>query len=181
MRIGIFADVHDHLDHLRLAVERFNAEQVELVLFAGDLVSTMSVPPLRKLAAPLVACFGDNEGNKPGLLAGFRLVGQLSEPPVWVTTADGTRIVLAHMQRQLRGQDEAFDVAVFGHTHRPRIERDALGRLQINPGETSGWTFGRATIVLLDTATRQAEVIDLAPHRARQRAGSGQFAASGLP
>ena len=34
MRIGIFADVHDHLAHLRLAVERFNKERVELVLFA---------------------------------------------------------------------------------------------------------------------------------------------------
>ena len=40
MRLGIFADTHGHLTNIRLAVERFNAEGVELVLFAG-----VSCPP----------------------------------------------------------------------------------------------------------------------------------------
>jgi len=162
MKIGIFADTHDHLAHIRLAVERFNAENVELVLFAGDLVSTIAVPPLKKLNAPLVACYGDNEGNKGGLQAGFRLVGKLSEPPVRLTVADGTRFVLAHMKRQLRGLDDDYDIAVFAHTHKPRIGRDEQGRLYINPGETSGWSFGRSTIVVLDTATRETNLIELA-------------------
>lgn len=161
MRVGIFADTHDHVANIRLAVERFNAERVDLVLFAGDLVSTIAVPPLRKLHAPLVACFGDNEGNKIGLQAGFRLVGQLSEPPVHLTTDDGTRFVLVHMKRQLRSLDSEYDVAVFGHTHKPRIECDDRGRLLINPGETSGWSFGRATIVLFETDARAATVVDL--------------------
>ena len=159
MLIGIFADSHDHLDNIRLAVARFNAAGCELVLFAGDLVSTFAVPPLRKLECPLVGCFGDNEGNKPGLLAGFRLVGQLSEPPVRLTTDDGTRFVLAHMQRQLRGLVDDYDVAIFGHTHKPRIGRDDAGRLFINPGETSGWTFGRPTVALLETETMEAEIV----------------------
>lgn len=162
MRVGLFADTHDHLDNLRLAVERFNAEDVELVLFAGDLVSTIAVPPLRKLRAPLVACFGDNEGNKPGLLAGFKLVGKISEPPVRLTAQDGTRFVLAHMRRQLRGWDDDFDIAVFGHNHKARIQHDE-GRLFINPGETSGWSFGRPTIAILETASRQVQLVDLRP------------------
>ncbi|MBA3482334.1 MAG: metallophosphoesterase family protein [Pirellulales bacterium] len=78
MRLGIFADTHDHLTNIARAVDRFNAEDVDLVLFAGDLVSTIAVPPLRKLKAPVVGCFGDNEGNKVGLQSGFRLVGRLS-------------------------------------------------------------------------------------------------------
>ena len=67
MLIGIFADTHDHLANIRLAVERFNAAKCELVLFAGDLVSTFAVPPLRRLNCPFVGCFGDNEGNKVDL------------------------------------------------------------------------------------------------------------------
>lgn len=161
MRVGIFADTHDHLANIRLAVEHFNAAQVDLVLFAGDLVSPIAVPPLRGLKAPLVACFGDNEGNKIGIQSGFSLVGQLSEPPVFVTSDDGTRFVLAHMKRQLRGLDKEYDVAVFAHTHKPKIEVDERGRLEINPGETSGWCFGRPTIVLLDTNSRIARIIDL--------------------
>jgi predicted phosphodiesterase len=39
--------------------------------------------------------------------------------------------------------------------------RDELGRLLINPGETSGWTFGRPTVVLLETADRTTKIVDL--------------------
>jgi uncharacterized protein len=161
MRIGIFADTHDHLTNIHLAVEQFNHAQVELIVFAGDLVSTIAVPPLRKAHAPIIACFGDNEGNKPGLLAGFQLVGQLSDPPVTFTTPDGTRLVVAHMKRQLSNVMSDFDVAIVGHTHKPRIERDSAGRLYINPGETSGWSFGKPTIAFFDTESRQAWIVEL--------------------
>lgn len=161
MRVGVFADSHDHLDNLRLAVARFNDAQCELVLFAGDLVSTFAVPPLRRLKCPFVGCFGDNEGNKVGLLAGFSFVGQMGEPPMRFATSDGTRFLICHMQRQLRGQPDDWDVAVFGHTHKPRIRIDEAGRLLINPGETSGWTFGRPTIAILETSTKAVEVVDL--------------------
>lgn len=162
MRVGVFADSHDHLDNLRLAVARFNDAQCELVLFAGDLVSTFAVPPLRRLKCPFVGCFGDNEGNKVGLLAGFSFVGTMGDPPMRFTASDGTRFIICHMQRQLRGQPDDWDVAVFGHTHKPRIQTDEAGRLLINPGETSGWTFGRPTIAMLETSTKIVEVVDLA-------------------
>ena len=161
MRFGIFADSHDHLDNIRRVVEIFNDAACDYVLFAGDLVSTFAVPPLRKLRCPLVGCFGDNEGNKPGLLAGMSIVGQIGEPPLGFRAPDGTRFVIAHMQRQLRGLAGEFDVAIFGHTHKPRIQRDERGRLWINPGETSGWTFDRPSVVLLKTPSMEVEVVDV--------------------
>jgi predicted phosphodiesterase len=87
----------------------------------------------------------------------------MGEPPVRYIAADGTRFILCHMQRQLRGQPDDWDIAVFGHTHKPKITRDEQGRLLINPGETSGWTFNQPTIALLDTAARHVELISLAP------------------
>lgn len=162
MLVGIFADSHDHLDHLRAAVETFNQAGCEQILFAGDLVSTFAIPVLRKLRAPFVGVFGDNEGNKPGLLAGITIVGQLGEAPLGYRSPDGVRFLLAHMQRQLRGHEEGADVLVYAHTHRPSFGYDQAGRLHINPGETSGWTFGRPTVVLFDTATRRPELIELA-------------------
>jgi putative phosphoesterase len=161
MLVGVFADSHDHLDHLRLAVRRFNEAGCELVLFAGDLVSTFAVPPLRKLQCPFVGCFGDNEGNKPGLLAGISIVGTLAEPPLCYTASDGTRFLIAHMERQARGVTDDFDIFIYGHTHKPVVKRDAAGRLLLNPGETSGWTFQRPTIALLETVTRQVEIVEL--------------------
>jgi putative phosphoesterase len=161
MLIGVFADVHDHLDHLRLAVERFNASGCELVLFAGDLVSTFAVPPLRKLKCPFVGCFGDNEGNKPGLLAGIGIVGVLAEAPLRYTAPDGTRFLICHMERQARGVTDDFDIFIFGHTHKPSVRRDEAGRLLLNPGETSGWTFRRPTIALLETQGKKVEIVEL--------------------
>jgi putative phosphoesterase len=146
---------------LRLAVARFNEAKCEVVLFAGDLVSTFAVPPLRKLECSFVGCFGDNEGNKPGLLAGMSIVGSLAEPPVRYTAPDGTRFLLVHMERQARDARDDFDVFICGHTHKPTVRRDDAGRLFLNPGETSGWTFRRPTIALLETRDRSVRFLDL--------------------
>lgn len=161
MLIGLFADVHDHLDNIRRAVELFNHAGCGQVLFAGDMVSTISLPPLRKLNCPFFGCFGDNEGNKPGLHAGISRVGRLAEPPCVFEAVDGTKIALAHMQRQLRGFDADYDLAVVGHTHKFRIARDDAGRMVINPGETSGWSFGVPTVALFDLPTRTVERVEL--------------------
>jgi putative phosphoesterase len=161
MLLGIFADSHDHLDYLRRTVEVFNAAQVEHALFAGDLVSTFCTPILRKLTCKITACYGDNEGNKEGLQAGFSILGTLAEAPLAWTSPDGLRFVIVHMERQLRDYEAEFDVCIYAHTHKPRIARDDQGRLFLNPGEVSGWTFQRPTVMLFDTATREARIVEL--------------------
>jgi uncharacterized protein len=152
MRIGVFADAHDHVDHVRLAVQEFNRAECELVVFAGDFVSPIVVPPLRKLRCPMIACFGDNEGNRIGIEGGMRVVGVVGWPPLGIRTADGTRILLTHQPESLRGAESEYDVLIHAHTHRPYVRRDEAGRLHLNPGETSGWTFRRPSIAILETA-----------------------------
>ncbi|MFT7643453.1 MAG: putative phosphoesterase [Pirellulaceae bacterium] len=165
MRIGIFADTHDHMDNIRLAVEYFNRAECEYVLFAGDLVSTFVIPPLRKLNCPMIACFGDNEGNKPGIYAGFSIIGTIAEAPLCIRLPDGTRILMSHMRQQMQGMHGEYDLLIFGHTHKPVVKLEESGRMQVNPGETSGWTYGRSTIAMLETESMSAEIIDLVkPH-----------------
>lgn len=161
MLIGIFADSHDHLDNIRRAVECFNSAGCELVVFAGDLVSSFAVPPLRELKCRVIGCFGDNEGNKTGVAAGMKIIGALGEPPFGFKTVDGRRILLSHMDRSLRDLDGEFDVAIYAHTHKPSITHDEQGRLFINPGETSGWSYGKPTVALLDTETLEARIVPL--------------------
>lgn len=161
MRIGIFADAHDHLDHIRAAVEVFNREACELVLFAGDLVSSFAVPPLRQLRCPIIACFGDNEGNKVGVSSGFKILGCIGEPPFCVKTSDGTRILLTHMLPHVRGLDGEFEICVYAHTHKPELWHDERGRLFVNPGETSGWSFHRPTVGLIETQPLSTRFLEL--------------------
>ena len=161
MLIGIFADSHDHLDHIRRAVEVFNDAGCELVVFAGDLVSSFAVPPLRELKCKVLGCFGDNEGNKPGVAAGMRIIGTIGEPPFGFKTPDGRKILVTHMDRSLKGLDGEFDIAIYAHTHKPSITHDESGRLFINPGETSGWSYGRPSVAILDTTSLEARIVSL--------------------
>ena len=161
MRVGIFADTHDHLDNIRRAVDEFNRLGCELVIFAGDLVSTFAVPPLRKLRCRVIASFGDNEGNRVGIRGGMQVIGEIGDPPFGFCVADGTRFLVTHQRELLRDLLDGSDVVVYAHTHRPRIWHDDDGRLFINPGETSGWTYGQPTIAVMDTQTRRAELLRL--------------------
>lgn len=161
MKIGIFADIHDHLDNARAAVEEFNRRHCELAVFAGDFVSTFTIPVLRGLNCRLLGCFGDNEGNKLGLTGGLRIIGQVGEPPLGFKTPEGLKFLVTHQYELLRGDLVGADVVIFGHTHKPSSTRDHEGRLLINPGETSGWTYRRPTVAVLDTATMLVEIVDL--------------------
>lgn len=161
MRIGVFGDAHDHLDNVRRAVAEFNRRRCALVLFAGDLVSPMVVPALRRLNCRFIGCFGDNDGNRTGILGGMTVVGEIGEPPFGVLTADGTRILLTHTPESAREFARDFQVVISAHTHRPKIARDEEGRLYLNPGETSGWTFRKPSIAILETRPLHAEIVPL--------------------
>lgn len=162
MRIGIFADSHDHVDHVRLAVAAFNRADCDLVMFAGDFVSPIVVPPLRKLNCPVLACFGDNEGNTIGIEGGMRIVGQVGYPPFGFQAPDGTKILLTHAIESLKGLLDGADVVIYSHSHRAGISRDESGRLYINPGEASGWTYRKPSIAILETESLETSLVQFA-------------------
>jgi len=161
MRVGVFADAHDHVDNVRRAVVVFNELRCDLVLFAGDFVSPLVLPPLRKLACPLIACFGDNDGNETGITGGMRILGTLGRAPFCIALRDGVKILLTHQLESARGCIEGADVVVWAHTHKPSIARDRSGRLLLNPGETSGWVFRKPTVAWFDSESLEAEIIFL--------------------
>lgn len=159
MRIGVFADTHDHLDNIRRVVREFNQRECDLAVFAGDFVSTFALPPLRKLNCRLIASFGDNEGNRIGIRGGMQIIGDIGDPPFGFRTSDGVRILLTHQFELLREMTEGSDVVIYGHTHKPSIRRDETGRLFLNPGETSGWTYRKPSIAILETQPLAAEIV----------------------
>ncbi|MCA9050000.1 MAG: YfcE family phosphodiesterase [Planctomycetaceae bacterium] len=161
MNIGIMADIHDNVDNLRHAIRLFNQYRCGLVLLAGDFVSPLVVPSMRKLTGRVIACFGDNDGNQRGIMGGMQIVGTLGYSPMCCRTPDGLRLLMTHQLDDVRDSLGDADVVIFAHTHRPSVAADRNGRLFINPGEVGGWMFRRPTVVILDSETRSAEVIDL--------------------
>lgn len=161
MKVGVFADAHDHVDNVRRAVVAFNQMGCDLVLFAGDFVSPLVVPPLRKLTCRLIACYGDNDGNRIGIAGGMRVVGPLGDPPFGIGLRGGRKVLLTHQLESARGYLDGAEVVVWAHTHKPSIARDAAGRLLVNPGETSGWVYRKPTIAWFDSETLHAEIVPL--------------------
>ena len=171
MLVGVFADAHDHADNVRRAVRFFNEAGCGLVLFAGDLVSPLVVPPLRKLHGKFVACWGDNDGNRRGIEGGLRVIGPVGDPPLCVTAPDGTRFLLCHQLSEVRDHlkeakpphEGGPQVVVYAHTHRHAVATDAAGRLLVNPGECGGWVSRTPSVAVIDTAAAGGPAAKIVP------------------
>ena len=165
MKIGMMSDTHDRLEAVEKAVKLFNSERVEHVLHAGDLVSPFVAPKFKELKAKLIGVFGNNDGDHELLRKRFsenkrlELRGNFAE-----ITANGLKVALLHggdveLLEALINQ-ESFDVVVHGHTHVHEIRRKGK-TLVVNPGEVCGYLTGKSSLALLDTAKREARIIEL--------------------
>ncbi len=152
MKLGIMSDSHDNVPLIARAVALFNSQGVDLVLHAGDFVSPFTNLEFRKLTARLVGVFGNNDGDRPGLLGRFADIGQLQAGP-WEIEAGGRKIVLMHEPDSLKRLMRASkaDLVVYGHTHRVDIRQGPP--MVVNPGECGGWLYGTSNVVTLDLDT----------------------------
>jgi putative phosphoesterase len=120
--IGLIADTHGLLRPESLAA----LAGVDAILHAGDVGGTHVLEALQAVA-PVHAVSGNTDVGTPGLVPRLDLV------------FDGTSVHVSHGHElgsptplRLVERYDA-DVIVFGHTHRPLIER--IGRqLVVNPG-----------------------------------------------
>jgi|YelNatPaOPRAMG01_1025707.scaffolds.fasta_scaffold00009_126 putative phosphoesterase len=159
MKVGILSDSHDNLDALKQAVELFNAESVELVIHAGDLVAPFVQKVLAGLACPLLLVFGNNDGERLGLARAFE--GRIFQPPL-LQEIDGKRVLVLHEPHNLDAlkASQQFDAIVFGHTHQAEVSR--AGRtVVINPGECGGWLTGERTVAIWDTRSGEVRIVQL--------------------
>lgn len=148
--IGIMSDSHDNLNAIGKAVEYFNQERVEAVIHAGDLISPFTVREFLKLKSPLIAIFGNNDGERDGLRKAYQNLCYLED---FKEISIGNRQVAV-----IHGVNQAvvdslfrcgeYDVVITGHTHQIEIKKDKT--LLINPGETCGYLTGDQTVILLE-------------------------------
>ena len=156
MKVGILSDSHDNVPLLDAAMAVFEERGAERLVHAGDFVAPFAAKRLLALGVPVVAVFGNCDGEKrvvsqllPGIVAGARH-----------ETIGGTRFVIVHSIDWLDDSDRSgADVIVCGHTHQAGVSEGKP--LVINPGECGGWVTGRSTAAMLDTDTLHAEILDL--------------------
>jgi len=151
MRIGLISDTHG-----LLRPEVFDAfEGVQRILHAGDVGKPEILTDLESIA-PVTAVIGNTDG--------FDLRDRLAE--VERLELAGLAVVVVHGHRlgsprpdTLRAEHPDADVIVYGHTHRPLIERDRDGSLVVNPGAAGPRRFDLVPSVgILELADGRADV-----------------------
>lgn len=131
MLVAVIADTHLPRGSRRLpaaCVERLRA--ADLILHGGDVTGPAFWEELCALGPPVEAVRGN--ADEPAV--------QALLPETRVVEAAGARIGLVHVPGRTVGREArllarfpACDAIVYGHTHRPRVER--VGRVWLlNPG-----------------------------------------------
>ncbi len=155
MRIGLISDTHGQL---RPAVfDRF--QDVDHILHAGD-IGTPDILVELEVLAPVTAVWGNTDG--------FAVRARVPETAEVVLA--GRRIVVVHGHQfgsptpaELRAAHPNADVVVYGHTHRPLLDRNG-SPLVVNPGAAGPARFNLrpsvAILTLSDTGT-DVEFFDL--------------------
>ncbi|MBF0176311.1 MAG: metallophosphoesterase [Magnetococcales bacterium] len=161
MIIGLMSDSHDHVGHMRRAHAIFQERQAELIVHAGDMISPAALRLLQNI--PLAAVFGNNDGEKYGLLHLFRERGWRLQGDYLELDVAGKRMAVYHGTvpaiRDALLACGRFQYVVSGHTHHPE-NRYFATTLALNPGTTHGFG-GPATVMLLDTCHDGIDLIDL--------------------
>ena len=148
-RVDIVSDTHGYL-----APELLRAiDGCDLLIHAGDITSESNFAELEVSVPALRAVLGNNDGY-------FDYGPDVRR--VIEFTFEGLRFSVAHYAEEL--PLDRSDVAVCGHTHRPRIER-AGGCLVVNPGSAS-LPRGRreasiARLMVQDGRVLSSQIIDL--------------------
>lgn len=160
MRLGVMADSHDNVPMVRKAVELFKGRQVELVVHAGDFIAPFAVAPLADLPCPVLAVFGNNDGERLGLQKAFASFGTVHPNLAQTTVANRTLAAVHYPELAEPLADSGrFDLVIYGHTHAIDV-RPGSGLL-LNPGEVGGWVTGRSTVAIVDLASLEVEICDL--------------------
>ncbi len=151
MLVAAISDTHLPRGARRLpeaCLERLRA--ADLILHVGDLSTRAVLEELQSLGPPVHAVYGNaDEPAVRGLL-----------PKELVVEAGGTQIGMVHIPGPAAGREERLvrrfpgcDAVLFGHTHRPQVEReDAVWIL--NPGSPTERRRGPWHSMLLLHAAR---------------------------
>jgi putative phosphoesterase len=156
MRIALVSDTH--LPRFgralpRALVDGLRETRVDLILHAGDWTEPMAIP-LFEAIAPVDGVAGNNDGDELRARFETQRTIELDGFVVGVTHGHyGTGPTTLDRARSLFA-GQRLDVLVFGHSHRPQVERSASGTWLLNPGSpTDKRTQPRYTWILLELSS----------------------------
>ena len=159
MLVGIIADTHDRLEKIEKAVRFFNSQKLDYILHAGDYIAPFTAKVFSKIRVPMIGIFGDNDGERRGLLEKYKPFAEIYEPPYFFELK-GYKIALLHEAKDMDRLIKEYRVVVYAHTHQPEIKHFG-NHVRINPGECCGYLTGKSTVATVDLKTLKVSLTEL--------------------
>ena len=133
--IGLVSDTH--LPRFGRALPRaleagLRSAGVSRILHMGDLTDAIAIP-LFEAIAPLDAVAGNNDPDEIWARYGRRKIVTIDGVRIGMVHGDEGRGRNAHQNALAAFAGDPVDVVLYGHSHRPIVERDGT-RLVANPG-----------------------------------------------
>ena len=164
MQIGIFSDIHDNLENLKLALDYFRFNKIETTVFCGDFCSPIPVRLMATFDTIQFHCiFGNNDGDRFTIetftaknARNIFIYGEYAE-----LNFDERKIAVTHYPFYATALAECkkYDAVFSGHTHKSHVTF-IENCCWVNPGELMAW-LGNPSVAKYDTVSNQAHIIQL--------------------
>ena len=147
MKIAVVSDTHDNMATFNKAISFLNAQKITTMLHCGDICNQDTIDEAVK--------------NFKGKIYFVRGNGDFSldeVPETMEIELGGKRIFINHYPEISKAAAETgkYDLAFYGHTHRPWEEQIGNCRL-VNPGELAGQRY-KPCFAIYDTETDKLEL-----------------------
>ncbi len=161
MLIGICSDSHDHVMHIKKAVQIFKKHKVAKVIHAGDYCSPFTIPLFTGLN--LHGVLGNNDGDTILLMKKFCEINAELHGGFYSFETENLKFAVYHgtypeitRSLELSGR---YNVVISGHTHEPSLET-VDDTISINPGSVHGFN-NDAMIAIFNTQRQSLQFIEL--------------------
>ena len=147
MKIAIVSDTHDNMATFNKAINFLNAQKITIILHCGDICNQDTIDEAVK-----------NFNGKMYFVRGNGDFGLDEVPEKMEIELGGKKVFFNHYPEISKAAAETgkYDLAFYGHTHRPWEEKIGNCRL-VNPGELAGQRY-KPCFAIYDTGTDKLEL-----------------------
>ncbi len=166
MNIAVFSDSHDNTDAITWVLHHARQEGCTYGIHCGDIVAGFSAQLLAQSPFPIIAVFGNNDGDHKYLrqvaAESNGILTFSDDGGTGTETIDNRTIFISHYPEPARhaASTGRYDAVFYGHTHHHAI--DAIGNtLLCNPGELYGGRTGTISYLIYDTTRHTVRTISI--------------------
>ena len=160
MKIAIVSDTHDNMATFNKAISFLNAQKITTMVHCGDICNQDTIDEaVKNFKGKIYFVRGNGDQStqslsaRPSTLKKCSGFGLDEVPEKLEIELGGKKIFFNHYPEISKAAAETgkYDLAFYGHTHRPWEERIGNCRL-VNPGELAGQRY-KACFAIYDTET----------------------------